>query len=191
MLAGIKKSTKDDWIKIDREYMDRMALRKQLLKNSPETCIGSNQISVPSIRELYEEVLLDLLPKRYPSMFSIVGDTFSNLATGSKHCISVALPNPEDMLQLLGETVEEDFYFMVPDPQKEFILQGFVSCFPQGFVPRCRVGMSVSQIHEPVPGYEERLKNGVNRCFKRMEPGQSLSRKNVRTTRTFSYMQDH
>ena len=75
--------------------------------------------------------------------------------------------------------MEEDFYFMVPDAQDEFVLQGFVACFPQGFIPLARVGMSVSEIHKPVPGYEGRLKKGVNRCFERLERGQSVGRVNV------------
>lgn len=147
----------------------------------PRICMGNSSIGNPAIRELYEEILLGLLPQRYPSMFRISGDTFSNLVTGSTHRISAALKNPQAMLRLLGENVEEDFYFMVPDPQRDFVLQAFVSCFPQGFIPTTRVGMSVSEIHEPVPGYEGRLKKGVNRCFERMERGQSIGRLNVGT----------
>jgi hypothetical protein len=161
--------------------MDRIVLRKQLLTDFPRICMGNSTVGDPAIRELYEEIMLGLLPQRYPSMFRIAGDTFSNLVTGSTHRISTALKNPQAMLRLLGENVEEDFYFMVPDPQREFVLQGFVSCFPQGFIPTSRVGMSVSEIHEPVPGYEGRLKKGVNKCFERMERGQSIGRLNVGT----------
>ena len=141
--------------------------------------MGDSELSHLAIRELYEEVLLDLLPKRYPSMFQISSDIFSNLVTGLQHRISTTLRDPQAMLRRLGENVEEDFYFMVPDAQREFVLEGFVSCFPQGFLPTNKVGMSVSEIHEPVPGYEGRLQKGVNRCFERMERGQSVGRLNV------------
>ena len=178
-MVGIKKTAKEDWIKIDRNYLDRVNLRKQLLEDFPETCMGSSDISHPAICELYKEVLLKLLPKQYPSMFRISGDVFFNLITGSRHRISTALTNPRSMLRYLGENVEEDFYLMVPDPQREFVLEGFVSCFPQGFIPLSRVGQSVSQIHEPVPGYASRLNNGVNKCFERLDRGQSIGRLNV------------
>lgn len=140
--------------------------------------MGHNEASRPAIRELYREVMLDLLPKRYPSIFRIVGDKFFNLATSSSHRISSALKDPTLMLRHLGENVEEDFYFMVPG-SPEFVLEGFVSCFPQGLLPPAKVGMSVSEIHQPVPSYEGRLKKGVNRCFERMERGQTIGRPNV------------
>ena len=147
--------------------------------------MGISETAHSAIRELYEEVVLDLLPKRFPRMFQIKGDTFHNLVTGTRHRISSALRDHTSMLRHLGENVEEDFYFMIPDAQDEFVLQGFVACFPQGFIPSARVGMSVSEIHKPVPGYEGRLKKGVNRCFERLERGQSVGRLNVRFSELF------
>ena len=149
----------------------------------PDICLGTSEVANPAVRELYEEVMLDLLPKRFPSMFQIKGDIFHNLVTGTRHRISSALLDHTSMLRHLAENVEEDFYFMVPDAQEEFVLQGFVSCFPQGFLPSAKVGMSVSEIHRPVPGYEGRLKKGVKRCFERMERGQSVGRLNVSSSR--------
>ena len=145
----------------------------------PRTCVGTSEIASPAVRELYEEVMLDLLPKRFPTIFRIKGDIFYNLVNGARHQISSALLDHASMLRHLAENVEEDFYFMVPDAQDVFVLQAFVSCFPQGFLPAARVGMSVSEIHKPVPGYDGRLKKGVNRCFERMERGQSVGRLNV------------
>ena len=156
-----------------------MRLRKQLIKDYPTICLGNGAASRPAIRELYEEVILHLLPTQYPSMFRISGDVFTNLITGSRHSISTALPHSLTMLRHLAENVEEDFYFMVPNAQGEFELQGFVSCFPQGLLASAKVGLSVSQIHEPVPGYDGRLKKGVVKCFERLERGQSIGRLNV------------
>ena len=170
---------KQDWIRIDCNYLERITLRKNLVKLHPEICMGTSETANPAVRELYEEVMLDLLPKRFPGMFQIKGDVFHNLVTGTRHRISSTLLDHVSMLRHLAENVEEDFYFMVPDVQDEFVLQGFVGCFPQGFLPTTRVGMSVSEIHKPVPGYEGRLKKGVKRCFERMERGQSVGRLNV------------
>ena len=176
---GIRKTTKSEWIRIDKCYLDRMNLRTGLLDQTPDVCAGSNEKASPAVRELYEEIMLDLLPRRYPTMFRIVGDTFHNLITGSAHRISKALKSPAAMLEHLGKNVEEDFYFMIPGADSEYVLEAFVSCFPQGLLPSAKVGMTTSQIHEPVPGYEGRLKKGVNRCFQRMERGQSIGRVNV------------
>ena len=177
---GIKKSKKEDWIRIDCNYLDRMIYRKQLVDNFQKVCLGASKASYPAIRELYEEIILDLLPKRFPTIFRIKGDVFYNLVTGSHHIISTALTDYTAMLQHLATNVEEDFWLMVPNERNEFILLGFVACFPQGLLPSAKVGMSVSEIHEPVPGYDGRLKKGVVRCFERMERGSSVARLNVR-----------
>lgn len=176
---GIKKSTKEDWIRIDRGYLDRMNIRKQILDDTPEVCIGNSTLSNYAIREMYEEIILDLLPKRFPTIFRIKGDIFYNQVTGSRHRISTALPDHPAMLRHLAENVEEDFWFMVPNENGEFFLQGFAACFPQGLLPAAKVGLSVREIHAPIPGYEGRLKKGVNRCFERMGRGEFVGRLNV------------
>ena len=157
-----------------------MTYRKQLVDNFPKVCLGTSKASYPAIRELYEEIILDLLPKRFPTIFRIKGDVFYNLVTGSQHSISTVLRDHTAMLYHLATNVEEDFWLMVPNERNEFILQGFVACFPQGLLPPAKVGMSVSEIHKPVPGYDGRLKKGVVRCFERMERGSSVARLNVR-----------
>ena len=156
-----------------------MQLRKRLVDEYPTVCLGNSEISNVAIRELYEEVMLGLLPKRFPTIFQIKGDVFQNLVTGTQHSISAALVDHSNMLRQLATNVEEDFWLMVPNEQNEFILQGFVACFPQGLLPAAKVGMSVSEIHKPIPGYEGRLKKGVVRCFERMARGQSIARLNV------------
>ena len=150
------------------------------MDNFPKVCLGASKASYSAIRELYEEIILDLLPKRFPTIFRIKGDVFYNLVTGSHHVISIALTDYTAMLQHLATNVEEDFWLMVPNERNDFILQGFVACFPQGLLPSAKVSMSVSEIHEPVPGYDGRLKKGVVRCFERMERGSSVARLNVR-----------
>ena len=124
--------------------------------------------------------MLDVLPKRFPQMFQTNGGVFKNLVTGHQHCISEARANSLTMLRHLSENVEEDFYLMCPNEEGEYVLRGFVACFPQGLLPSAKVGLTVSQIHAPVPGYETRLQKGVNRCFQRMARGESVGRLNVR-----------
>jgi Protein of unknown function (DUF3445) len=91
------------------------------------------------------------------------------------------------MLKCLGENVEEDFYLMVPDATDPNIysLQGYIACFPGGFLSPARVGMSVRDLHAAVPGYLERIANSVDKTFVRMEAGNFIRRWNVCTTHSF------
>ena len=173
---GIKKSIKQDWIRIDRKYLDRMQRRRSLVDDHLKVCLGNNEISNLAMQKLYKEIILDLLPKRFTTMFGIDGDIFQNLAPGSRQSISAALTNHSAMLRHLATNVEEDFWFMVPNELNEFILQGFVARFSQGLLPSAKVGTSVSELHQPIPGYDGRLKRGVIRCFERIVRGQSVER---------------
>ena len=177
---GVKKSRKEDWIRIDRNYPDRIRYRKRLVDQYPDVCLGTSEACSLAIQELYEDIFLDLLPKRFPTMFQIRGNNFHNIVMGSHHNISTALTDDITMLRHLATNIEEDFWFMVPNERNEFVLQGFVACFPQGLLPSAKIGMSVSEIHAPIPGYETRLSKGVVRCFERMERGSHLARLNVR-----------
>jgi hypothetical protein len=177
---GIQQRKRQDWIRMDNGYAQRIRDRKELLTTQPHYTIGTGPLVDPAIEELYHEIMVDYLPKRYPTLFSTRGGTVRNRVTGSSYPLSTADLSPKRKLELLGENVEEDFYFMCPDAEDgEFRLRGYVACFPGGFLSPERVGESVREIHRPVPGYEEKIGKSVDRYFKRMVPGQFIGRMNV------------
>ncbi|KAL8701026.1 MAG: hypothetical protein Q9201_005128 [Fulgogasparrea decipioides] len=175
---GIAKIPRSEWIKIDQGYLKRINRRKFLLTNEQDFCIGSNRVARPAIEELYIEIMVNQLPKRFPTMFSAGRTTFINHVTGAKYSLNVAKLDDQYMLTALAENVEEDFYCMCPDVDGEYRLQAYSSCFPQGLLSSSKMGLSVREIHQPVPGYEQRLGNGVDKHFRRMEPGVFVGRLN-------------
>lgn len=176
---GLSQVSRNEWIKIDRNYLECINYRRFLLKNEQQYCIGSNPGSRPAILELYEETMIHHLPKRFPNMFSIKGNIFTNHVTSSRYLIDAQRLDEKYMLNVLAENMEEDFYFMCPDGDGEYRLQAFSSCFPQGLLSSSTLGSSVREIHKPVPGYQSRLGNGVDRYFRCMEPGTFIGRLNV------------
>ncbi|KAI4137448.1 MAG: hypothetical protein L6R39_007282 [Caloplaca ligustica] len=175
---GISRMPRSEWVKIDRKYVERINRRKYLLKNEQPFCVGSDPVARPAIEELYEEIMINQLPKRFPNMFTVKRGTFTNHVTGCRYSVDFRRLADEYMLNTLAENVEEDFYFMVPDGDGEYRLQAYSSCFPQGLLSSAKMGLSVREIHQPVPGYESRLGNGVDRHFRRMEPGVFVGRLN-------------
>ena len=178
VVMGLKRIAKTESIAIDWDYLERINLRKRLISDHPDITVGTSKAANPAIWELYEDIILSYLPRRYPTMFCISNGIFHNLITNSHYSISAARRDPTMMLKQLGENVEEDFYFMCPNSNGEFELQGFISAFPQGLLSKAKVGMTVREIHQPVPGYERRLGNGVDKCFARMAPGNYVGRLN-------------
>lgn len=177
---GIKKMSRSEWIRIDHGYMNRIKERQMVMREHAFDAIGTGDIVNPAIAELYEEIMVNHLPHRFPTMFRIEGTRLRNLVTGTSHSINIPELSHAEMLQNLGESVEEDFYIMCPDEEGEIRLQGYIACFPGGFLSRAKVGMSMREIHQPVPGYAERIGKGADRHLQRLAPGNYIERMNVR-----------
>ncbi|KAI4209995.1 MAG: hypothetical protein LQ351_007102 [Letrouitia transgressa] len=175
---GTMRSQRREWIQIDCGYLDRVHLRKHLVEKNHGICIGANEEYRPAIQELYDEMMGYHLPKRFPAMFSVKKGVFKNRITGAEFPTSSMEMSTAAMLEALAETVEEDFYFMCPDDDGDFRLQAYNATFPQGLLSSSRLGWSVRQIHQPVPTYEGRLANGVDKYFRRMRPGDFVARLN-------------
>ncbi|KAH7062686.1 hypothetical protein B0J12DRAFT_592031 [Macrophomina phaseolina] len=176
---GIQKRTRSEWIRIDRGYLARLEERRPLLREKADFTIGTGEAVNPAIEELYEEIMIKYLPARFPTMFRRRGaKVVENLATGATYPLSTKGLTHAQMLQHMGENVEEDFYFMCPDADGQFRLRGYVACFPGGFLSPARVGESVREIHKPVPGYDQKLGLSVDRYFSRMKPGDFIGRMN-------------
>ncbi|PTB64242.1 hypothetical protein BBK36DRAFT_1124158, partial [Trichoderma citrinoviride] len=178
---GVKKMPRDDWIRIDSGYLDRIQQRRTIMREHAADALGTSPVANPAIAELYTEVMAKHLPQRFPTMFRIIKrrrQLLLNLATGTSHSLDAAELTHAEMLRNLGESVEEDFYIMCPDEQGEIRLQGYVACFPGGFLSFARVGMSMREIHRPVPGYTERIAKGADRHLERLSPGKYIGRMN-------------
>lgn len=156
---------------MDRGYLDRLDERITAMEGNPQWTIGVNEISSPAIIELFRQVMIEHVPKRFPTMFRINDQTLTNLVTKKTFDLQQALQDPKLALQTLCRNVEEDFYLMCPDGNGEWRLQGFISCFPGGFDGPSRIGMSFRDIHVPVPHYEERIDKGVDKFVARMKAG--------------------
>ncbi|KAH8125892.1 hypothetical protein FP744_10009168 [Trichoderma asperellum] len=175
---GIKKMSRNEWIRIDRGYMNRIKERQMVMREHAADAIGTSDIVNPAIAELYEAIMINHLPYRFPTIFRVEGTRLLNLVTGKSHSINLQELSHAEMLQNLGESVEEDFYIMCPDEEGEIRLQGYIACFPGGFLSRAKVGMSMREIHQPVPGYAERIGKGADRHLQRLAPGNYIERMN-------------
>ncbi|KAI1392349.1 uncharacterized protein F4822DRAFT_126330 [Hypoxylon trugodes] len=175
---GIQKRTRSEWIRIDRGYVNRIEERLPLIRDKHEFTIGTGPKVNAAIAELYEEIMIKYLPVRFPTIFKRYKELVKNLATGTAYPLTTSGLTPDQMLAYMGENVEEDFYFMCLDSDGQYRLQGYIACFPGGFLSPARVGESVREIHQPVPGYESKLGLSVDRYFSRMRPGDFIGRMN-------------
>ena len=128
--------------------------------------------------ELYTFLTSVYLPTRFPSIFAISSNRLHNLVSGATY---PATPEPcaASILRTLGELVDEDFMFLVPDNRGALTLQGYVSCFASGFAMNGIFGKDLDGIHLEVPGYRENIERSMKRWFTKLEAGNIWRRTNV------------
>ncbi|KAI9873356.1 MAG: hypothetical protein M1830_000504 [Pleopsidium flavum] len=177
---ALEKTTASDYIQIDKNYLSRITLRKQILSTHPQTVLGANTCVQPAVNELYVWLMTTYLPTRFPLLFTLNTEKQTLHNTSNDDTYPLDPPSsPLETLRILGTALEDDFLFLHPsDDGDGYALQGFVTCFPSGFDTSKKLGLNVREIHAPVPGYREKLETGMDRFFERLEVGRWVKRVN-------------
>ncbi|KAI1205286.1 uncharacterized protein F4807DRAFT_443460 [Annulohypoxylon truncatum] len=176
---ALRSTTPSDLIVIDRNYQSRLKERQLVMEKHEKHTLGCMPYGVEAVREVYSYLLGEYLPARYPTLFTRDNKSFRNSVTGA---ILPLLP-PEDpitALRNLGQTVEDDMFFLreTPDGHQS---TAFVCCCPSGFDPAAKIGKLLKDIHGPVPSYDK-IGPSMERYFSRLEVGKSGSRVNWSVT---------
>ena len=185
MLSGLRSDTPSDLIIIDKNYKDRVEMRRAIIEEQGRVVYGCIPSGEAAVREIYEYLVGAYLPTRYPTIFHLSPDksTLLNAVTGleiprtppkSAQCPSGDL---DAALRILGETVEDDMFLLHETPDGHFT-SAFVCCFPAGFDPSKKLGILLREVHGPVPSYEK-IGSSMERFFSKLEVGKSVKRMNV------------
>ncbi|KJK64942.1 Protein of unknown function DUF3445 [Aspergillus parasiticus SU-1] len=190
LTMSIQEGTVSELIEIDKNYLDRINLRKRIMADHPETVLAAEDCVKPAVDEFYTWLVGTYLPKRYPRMFQLRSSaggkqTFlHSLVTDESFSLSPE-ENPLDILRAMGGLIEDDLLFLMPsDDGDGFTLRGFVTCFPNGFNTSKKLGLKLRDIHKPVPQYKEKLEKSMDRFFQKLEVGRFIKRANWTITTT-------
>ncbi|KAL2179347.1 uncharacterized protein P884DRAFT_238527 [Thermothelomyces heterothallicus CBS 202.75] len=182
---ALQNSTPADLIVMDRNYHDRVMSRRKLIDERQSAVMGAIPSGYTAVRELYSYLLGTYLPRRYPTMFSLVRPSsgpsevvFRNKVTGRSLPLIPPPSEASTMLRALGETVEDDMFLLLREPDGgEHRAVAFVCCHPSGFDPSEKLGKRLAEIHSPVPAYSK-IGASMERYFARLEVGKSVKRMN-------------
>ncbi|GJN71479.1 hypothetical protein PLICBS_005544 [Purpureocillium lilacinum] len=177
---GIKTDTPSELITIDKGYLDRIKHRQHLLSNFPDTVLGYVPGGESPVRELYQYLLAEYLPLRFPSMFRLSengsgGALFENLVAGTSFPVNPP-QDTRDALRSLGEIVEEELFLLLPTPEGHRLV-AYVCCFPSSFDPAEKLGKLLKDIHATVPGYDK-IGPSMERYFAKLAVGRPVKRAN-------------
>lgn len=101
---------------MDKTYLGRIRLRRQLIENHGNTVVDANKINALAVNEFYTWMMGTYLPLRYPMIFQVVQNTDSvpekqpqplltSLTTAET--VTISLPATAiEALRLLGSHID-------------------------------------------------------------------------------------
>ena len=168
-LPGVLPLEGDDWLRVDEAFAAQMAERDRLIREAPDLVHALLPQGVPAAQELYKRVLARLATE---TGYAVGAD-----AVQRPDGVSIPL-DPAQPLLTLGRLVQEDLCLM-DSVGGEHVLTGAILCFPASWTLAQKIGRPLSDIHIPVPSYDEGIARRVQRMFDAIRPEQPLWRANA------------
>lgn len=164
MSMGLKALNLQNWIEIDEHFTQELALKDKLLKHQYSDVFAS----LPESRLSQQEVLnllLHHLVEYFPQHFRQQGSAIENISTQQVWDLTHFESVP---LDLAGRLVQEDLLLMQPSLEG-YILSAASVCFPSRWRLSEKLGRPLAQIHDSVPGYQDKLERPVDSFFDRLQ----------------------
>lgn len=192
MTMALENTTLSDLVTMDNTYLERLDIRRQIIQDQRSEVIAYEPQAVPAVMELYTWAIGTYLPRRFPSIYSIVHHIASEEPASTylkNHATNTLIPlqvtSPELALQILGENIDTEFLLLqkqdnptTPQTLEPYRLTAFINCFPAGFSTLSKLGLSLAAIHAPVPHYAEKLEKSMDRYFSAFPVGKIVKRVN-------------
>lgn len=158
----------DWWLELENTYVERIQQRKQLFATHGKAVLDCLPGSEAACKETME-MALQFLVARYPQYFSL-SHTTTNLTSAPDLFINKILDREfhireMDPLIVILENVPEDFALTMQDTDTGlYEFRAGVICSSLGWNLGTKLGMTLAEIHAPVPDYKEKLKPSIDRC---------------------------
>ncbi|KFY31478.1 hypothetical protein V493_01075 [Pseudogymnoascus sp. VKM F-4281 (FW-2241)] len=178
LTMALEKTDVNNLIVMDKNYLDRVTLRRRVISEYPATVVGHLEGSRVAVKEIYEFLTDGLLPARWPQMFQRSNGQLNNLVTG--YSLPISCPESStEALAHIGSNLDEDFLILLPsDDGDSYTLKAFSTCFPSGWDASKKLGLKLRDIHGPVPKYMNILNKSMDRYFGALEVGKFKRRLN-------------
>ncbi|MEQ8395117.1 DUF3445 domain-containing protein [Thalassobaculum sp.] len=173
LTLGIRAIDPAEWIEFDSHYTAHLAEKRRLLAERPTEVFGATDGSLPAQTECLD-MLLESLERTRPDMVELGGRTVHVVATGDRYEREAFAARP---LDLAGRLVQEDLCLMAPHDGTYRLIAASL-CFPSRWRLADKLGRPMVEIHQPVPGFNDKLARPVDRFFDRIEAGQVYMRLN-------------
>lgn len=167
---GLSALDMGTYIELGSHYPELMAERRKAIAEQPEEVT----FMLPKAKEASMEYLhyvAEFLVQRYPTVFERIGKRgLRNKATGDEW---EDLDAVEEPMKVVGALIPDDVAIMTKDPtdlhpddDKLYKYAASVNCYSfPGKMMKEKIGMVMQGLHEPVPGFNQRILKPVNSWF--------------------------
>jgi hypothetical protein len=171
LAMGLHALAPEDWLEAGADATQQMAERRRLLAERPAEVVAALPESAAGCRELYA-LVLDHLALCFPDRWRRVDGALVDGRSRERFAI-----DPADPLATLGRMVQEDFCLLQASPGG-YRLTAAVLCFPAHWRLADKLGRPLDVIHAPVPGFDLRLAQPVDRFFAALQVERPVWRAN-------------
>jgi hypothetical protein len=169
---GLQTLDLADWIEPDEHLAGELAEKAELLSARRGEVWQEEIETRPAQAEVLALLAAHLL-ERFPAVYARDGNGIRVIAAG----VTVPLDGAMPPLEAASRLVQEDLVLMRHGANGWRIAAASL-CFPSTWVLAEKFGRSMEAIHEPVPGYAERMGPRIGRIFDNLQPGRPVLRYN-------------
>ncbi|VDB96596.1 unnamed protein product [Peniophora sp. CBMAI 1063] len=165
----------NDWIEIDKDYRWYIEEKQRVIEEHGKVVMDSLPDNDEACAELLE-ILVDYLPKRYPTLFEPLGTNgIWNKATDERFPDLTGVRGT-DALRVISKLVQDDFLMGRERADGKVYFTGGLIAFPGFYLLSQYIGQWIGQVHAGVPYFNEKILMSVERTLKRFKPTEPFER---------------
>jgi heme-dependent oxidative N-demethylase alpha subunit-like protein len=166
---GLHRLEEREWLEIDDRRGTELQEKARLLSAARETVLVTLPSGDAASRELFDLVVEHLVA--HHDVLDTSGATIVERTTGD--AVDVAQLHA---IEAASRLVQEDLCVLVRDDAWRLVAA--CVCFPSRWSLREKLGASLVEIHEPVPGFDETLATPASTFFDRLSAERPVWRRN-------------
>ncbi|MBT8148192.1 MAG: DUF3445 domain-containing protein [Gammaproteobacteria bacterium] len=167
---GLRKLPSPEWLLVDADFMQFYRNKLQLRENQSDKVFQALPGSEPAQREL-QKLVIHHLANDHSNKYEVKHGSISQVESGLGWTLD------DESLWSTSLWIQEDVCLMELQDD-EYRLTAASVCAPSNWALEQKIGRSLDDIHQPVPGYARQLSSRVNRLFASLKPDKPLLRFN-------------
>lgn len=168
---GLQKLDPGHWIEPDERYQQELDVKRTLLDERADDVFAALPESLPAQEELHD-LLAGYMGRKYPVLL----DRSRPAARDVTRRVAADAATPTPLLEA-SLWIQDDLCLLQPE-DKVYRLTAASLCAPSYWRLADKLGKPLQAIHGPVPEYDPRLNERVNRFFAHLKAEQPVWRGN-------------